>query len=216
MESRWRRALPLGGLAALVGLGAGLLIAAMAGAMAAELWLWLPLFFGGVCGVAGYVIGVFAVEGSGDLLSRIHGGGPVGTRREYSEAQALAVRGEFGAALGLYLTAAEADPDDPEPLLRGARILRDELADPEGAAEWLRRAAATPGLSARAEFAVAQELAELYDGPLGTPERALPTLARLAERHADTRAGAWARRRMVELRVRVVHDVNEPRLPPIP
>lgn len=211
MESRWKRALPIAALAGATGLGAGMLITAVAGALGGTFLLWLPLFFGLVTGVAGYLVGALAIEGTGDLVGRIYGGGNVGTRREYSHAQALAIRGDYRGALAAYEAAAVEFPADPEPLILGARVLRDALDDPEGAVAWLRRARSLPQLERSADVTIARELVDLYDGPLNEPRKALPELARIAEAYPDTTAGEWAHRQLARLRSLAWTDVKEAR-----
>jgi tetratricopeptide (TPR) repeat protein len=216
MESRYRRALRLAALAGVTGFGAGMIITAVAGALGGTFLLWIPLFFSAVCAVAGYLIGAFIVEGAGDLAGRIYGGGHVGTKREYSRAQALAMRGEYRAAVAEYEAAAEEFPEDPEPLILGARVLRDGLKDLEAAAEWLRRARDRPRLQPSADITIARELVDLYDGPLETPEKALPELARIAATYPGTTAGEWAGRQLARLRTKVWETVKEVEEAPAP
>lgn len=216
MESRFRRAFRLAALAALTGFGAGMIITAVAGALGGQFILWIPLLFAGVCGVSGYLIGAFVVEGAGSLVSRLYLGGQVGTQREYSRAQALAARGEYRVAVAEYEAAADEFPDDPEPLIRGARILRDDLKDLEAAEDWLRRARAISRLAPAADVTIARELVDLYDGPLETPEKALPELARIADAYPDTTAGEWAGRQLARLRTEVWETVKEVEAAPAP
>lgn len=209
MESRWKRGIRMGLYAGAVGFGAGMLITAVAGAMGGQFLLWLPLFFTAVTGVSGYLIGALVIEGAGDVVGRIYGGGNVGTQREYSHAQSLAVRGDYQGAIAAYEAAAEEFPDDPYPLLLGARVLRDDLEDPETAAEWLRRARTDRTLDRSMDMAISRELVELYDGPLETPAKALPELARLAETHPGTRSAEWAKETMKRLRASLRTDADE-------
>lgn len=82
--------------------------------------------------------------------------------------------------------------------LRLARLLRDHER-PEDAVVWFRAALARSA-DAGAEIAVTREIIEIYTHILRTPKRALPHLARLASRHADSPAAMWARREMAEIR----------------
>jgi hypothetical protein len=79
-----------------------------------------------------------------------------------------------------------------EPCLRFGRLLRDRLADPESAVVWFRRAGDRTHEAGLAHL-VTRELVELLGNRLDARERALPDLARLAELHADSPGGAWAR-----------------------
>jgi hypothetical protein len=209
MQSRWTRALRIAALAGVTGFGAGLIITAIAGAMGGVFYLWLPLFFAAAAAVSGYLIGAIVIEGAGDLAGRLYGGGHVGTKPEYSRAQALSVRGDHEGAVKLFEAEAEAHPDDPEPLILGARVLRDALGDHGRAVAWLRRARAIPRLERSADVIIARELVDLYDGPLQEPRKAIPELARIAEAYPDTTAGEWAGRQLARLRTRIWDDVKE-------
>lgn len=198
--SRWIVALPfavggavIGSMFGFLGLGA----AAMAGGEAPA---WLPLATAAASGSVAWVCKAIFIEGAGDFVRRLYMGGDAGTVPEYSIARGLEVRGQYDAALAEYAAGAEEYPEDPEPLLLGARLLRGPLDRPEDALEWLHRARGLPDLAARDEILIDREIVELYDGPLGNPAGALPTLARLAERHAGTKPAAWARVRLAALR----------------
>ena len=209
MESRWKRGIRMGLYAGAVGFGAGMIITAVAGAIGGQFLLWLPLFFAAVTGVSGYLIGALVIEGTADVAARIYGGGHVGTQREYSHAQSLAARGDYRGAIAAYEAAAEEFPDDPYPLLLGARVLRDELDDPEAAAEWLRRARTDRTLDRSMDMTVSRELVELYEGPLDAPTKALPELARLAETYPGTRSAEWATALMERLRASTRPDAED-------
>jgi hypothetical protein len=89
---------------------------------------------------------------------------------------------------------------DPEPPLRLARLLRDRCSRPEDAVRWFRTAVERTRGNAGVEIGALHEIIEVYTHVLHSPARALPCLTRLASRHADTPAGAWARREMSEIR----------------
>lgn len=150
--------------------------------------------------VIGLPVGLVMREGVGGLVAYAIGGGHGHSRSELSHAQALVAKGAYPQAVEEYRAAAADEPGDPRALLLGARVLRDHLHDPHAAAEWLGRAAAIPGISADREAAIVRELVELYEGPLGRPTRALPALARLADRHQGTAIGDWAGERLARLR----------------
>jgi len=156
----------------------------------------LPTMLG--CAIAGAVIvwiiaerlATIAADAGAAII--IPSGRTTPARPEYSLADSFVARGRYEEAAAAYESAAAADPAAVEPCLRLGRLLRDRLDDPESAVTWLRRARdGTPdaGLS----LLITRELHRLFTGTLGDPQRALPDLARLAERHADTRGGAWAR-----------------------
>ena len=194
MESRWIRAIPIGLLAGVVGAGAGVVIGMFTGRF--EVILLIAV----IAAVAGYGVSALVIETTGELAARIYGGGNTGTKREYSIARMHVVRGHWDQALAAYEQAAVENPDDPEPLIRGAEVLRDGLDDPDRAVEWLLRARSVQRLEPGEDITIARDLVELYDGPLGEPARAIPELARLAETYPDTRTAEWARNEMARLR----------------
>ncbi len=100
-------------------------------------------FLGGLLGALGVGLGallfweklgqaahaLFTPAGSGTMLFR-----------DYSRAEALAVRGHYDDAVVVYQEAIADVPTDPEPYLRIAELLKDKVKDPEKTADWLRRA----------------------------------------------------------------------------
>jgi hypothetical protein len=99
-------------------------------------------------------------------------------------------------------------PDDVTPPLRLARLLRDHCARPDDAVRWFRTAAARCEDDGGMEIGILREIIEVYTHVLRTPRRALPDLARLASRHADTAAGVRARAQMEEIR-RTMREEDE-------
>ncbi|MDX1674146.1 MAG: hypothetical protein R3314_05015 [Longimicrobiales bacterium] len=194
MESRWIRAIPIGLLAGVVGAGAGIVIGMFTGRFD------VILIIGVIAGVAGYGVSALVIETTGELAARIYGGGDTGTKREYSIARMHAVRGHWDQALAAYEQAAVENPADPEPLIRGAEVLRDGLDEPDRAVEWLLRARAVPRLEPGEDITIARELVELYEGPVSEPAKALPELARLVETYPRTRTAEWAWNEMTGLR----------------
>jgi hypothetical protein len=84
------------------------------------------------------------------------------------------------------------DPTDGQPYLRIARLKRDKMKDAEEAAVWFKRALSEATLSSGAHRLTLRELVELYEHRLGTPAKATPLLARMADAHAGTQDGEWA------------------------
>ena len=132
------------------------------------------------------------------VLAGAASGGP--RHRGYSQAEALAIRGEARTAATLYMLRVAEHPAEPEPYLRLARLHRDQLGDGEEAARWLRRAREEARCTPEQERLVGRELVALYRDRLGDPLRAAPELARLAERFPDTPAGRIAREELAELK----------------
>ena len=164
----------------LVGIPIGLLLAFKAGAQPPMSFLF-PLG-GPVAGYVAYRLSLALTTGSGAVMGQIHN--PQGTPvvREYSRPQALAARGNFREAIDAYGDAVAVYPEDPEPYLRIARLLRDKLHEYEEAVTWFKRARVESNLDSGRELLVSQEIIEIYRRRLEAPERAIPELARLVER----------------------------------
>jgi tetratricopeptide (TPR) repeat protein len=121
-------------------------------------------------------------------------------RKEHSQAEALAVRGDFEAAIALYEEAIRDVPEDGEAYLRIARIHRDHLESPEEALHWFRRATDEAELPHGQEMLARREMAELLIHRLREPRRAAPDLARLAEAHEGKPEGDWAREELARIK----------------
>lgn len=162
--------------------------------------------------ILGYAFVYFTVtgltEGSGALMGKIYhpSGDSTPHRREYSEPQALTLRGLFQEAIDSYRTYVAEFPDDPEPCLGIARIYRDHLKQYDDAVTWLKRARQAKDIDPGREVLVTREIIELYLGKLHQPQRATPELARLADRFAGTREGDLAKSELAELR-KAVRDL---------
>jgi hypothetical protein len=206
--SRWLVALPaaLGGTA--LGFLFGAVAIAFSGLMGGNPPTWTPLAVAAAMGGTAWLIRAIVIEGSGDLARRIFMGADQGTTPEYSVARSHQVAGRHEAALAAYMVGAEAYPDDPTPLIEGARVLRQELGRPEEAVALLGQARAIPQLDQRDENLIDQEMVDLFTGPLDQPHRALPILARMAEIRAGTRPGEWAGRRLARLRTHLWEQVG--------
>jgi tetratricopeptide (TPR) repeat protein len=132
--------------------------------------------------------------------SIIHPGQGKRRRSDLSWPASLAARGRYDEALGAYEGAAREDPSDPRPLFLGARILRDDLRQPDEAARWFRRARERLPPGSPGEMAASRELVEIYLRKGSDPRKALPELARVAELHAGTPLGAWAAEEKARIR----------------
>lgn len=138
----------------------------------------------------------------GGISSRLYmpGGSSTPPARQYSLGDSLTARGRYAEAAAEFERAAAKYPHDPIPCLRLARLLRDSLERPEESIRWLRQAVARRDCDAAAQALAIREVVEVFTNRLQQPERALPDLARLAETHAGTPAGDWARREMADIR----------------
>lgn len=131
-------------------------------------------------------------------------------KREYSLAESYVARGEHRAAVDAFEEAVLEDPTDPRPYLRIARIHRDELAAPEAAALWFKRALAEADTPAGVALLARKELVELYRVRMGEPRRAAPVLARIAEEAAGTPDGAWAAAELARIKAEMAEGPDTP------
>lgn len=130
-------------------------------------------------------------------------------KREYSLAESYVARGEHKAAVDAFEESIFEDPSDPLPYLRVARIYRDELADPEAAARWFKRALAESEVPRGVALLVRKELVELYRVRMGEPRRAAPVLARIAEEAAGTPDGRWAAAELARIKSAMARIASE-------
>jgi tetratricopeptide (TPR) repeat protein len=163
--------------------------------------VYTPLITAGVV----WAVVQVTVRVAGAVTEKYLGGSGATTphRAEYSAPRALAMQGRYREAVDAWELAAAESDGDPEPYVALARLHRDQLHDHEAAAEWFRRARRDARLDAGLDLLVTQELIELYVKKLGQPQRAIPELARLRQRHPRTPAGQAAEREMRELRGRI-------------
>lgn len=182
---RWR-ALPFAVVAGLMmfgatmSSGASLTKSIAAGVIAFVVVMVVPLFLADRAGVVG--ANVFMPAGRGTPAVR-----------EYSLADSLVARGRYDEAVEAYALLAGDFPEDPEPRVRVARLLRDRMLRWEDAGEWFKRALAIQKLEPATEVAILREVVELYTHKLKTPGKALPFLARLSDKHPTHPAANWAR-----------------------
>ncbi len=142
------------------------------------------------------------MESAGKMSSHLYNpsGSSTPHKREYSLAASLVMRGEFAKAAAAYEIAISEYPDDPEPYLCLARLLRDDMGRHEEAARWFKRARSETQISNGQALLASRELIELYTVQLGQPAKAAPELARLAEKYEGTPEGNWARDELAEVK----------------
>ncbi|MGQ0813355.1 MAG: tetratricopeptide repeat protein [Gemmatimonadota bacterium] len=160
--------------------------------------------------VAGYKLPLLLANFLGSAGASVYmaGGASTPAVREYSLADSLVARGRFDEAAEAYELLAEDHPDDPEPRVRLARLLRDRMGRPEDAATWLRKALDVKNIDAATELALLREISELYMYKLRTPNKALPYLRRLAEKHSQHPSANWARTEAAEIRQAMRDEQN--------
>lgn len=184
-------------LKALTWSGAGALVAFLLGVrgMVEGAWGWGMVLLIAVLGWAISFFGPLLIAGlAGRAISQVNNpsGASTPRRREYSQAEALAVREDHLGAITAFELAIAEDGSDPWPYLRIARIYRDGLGRYDDAAHWFKRALADSNPPAGMATLVRLEWIELCEVKMGSPERAAPILARMAEELAGTEEGAWA------------------------
>ncbi|MGD2070554.1 MAG: tetratricopeptide repeat protein [Gemmatimonadota bacterium] len=114
---------------------------------------------------------------------------------DYSREASLAARGRVDDALASLEEASRERPEQPEPLLRGAWLLREE-GRWEEAIEWYRRAFWTPRLGAARAAAIVRHIHEIASERLDDAELARPDARELLARYPDAEEVAWARREL--------------------
>ena len=119
---------------------------------------------------------------------------------QYSLAESLVARGQTDEAIEAYTLLSEDFPQDPQPRIRLARVLRDKKQDYEGAAEWFRKSLACEKMEQANEIAIIREMVEVYTHKMNTPELALRYLPRLYEKYPTHPAAEWARREYLEIK----------------
>lgn len=187
------------------------LVAAAAAAIAGHQPLWVALLVGVAAAAIGTFLPYLLASRGAEIGGSIYTpqGSSTPPIREYSLAESLVARGQLNEAVEAYELLVEDNPQDAEPAIRLARLLRDKLARFEEAAGWYRRALLKPKLEPSVEVALTRELIELYTHKLRTPNAALPYLKRLAERHAQHPAAAWAREQYAEIKQEMKEQGNE-------
>lgn len=152
-----------------------------------------------VCAIVGWLIAFLGPLGlaraAGRAAGNIHNpsGRTTPAKKEYSQAESYAIRGMHEDAVSAFEVAiAEGDGKDPTPYLRIARTYRDDLARPTDSERWFKRALKESQMPDGQRWLTRRELVELYRGKMGTPAKAAPLLARMAQEREGTREGEWA------------------------
>jgi len=119
--------------------------------------------------------------------------------RDHSKADAFLARGDAVSAIAVLEASLEEFPDDPEALIRIARIRRDALADPSAALEAFRAARASGALSNSQMRVTIREMLDVARG-LGEPARVAADLARQRDTFAGTEEADWAAMELAEVK----------------
>ena len=153
--------------------------------------VWM-LGLGGMASTFVLPLIVAAVSGGAARTLYNPSGGSTGRKREYSHAESLAARGLYDEAVRAFEVAIAADPTDPAPHLRVARVHRDRSRRYEESARWFKSALECTEPGSALALLVTKELVELHTGKLAAPARVAPLLARLSEERAGTPEAEWA------------------------
>lgn len=161
--------------------------------------VWM-LGLGGMALTFVFPLVVAAVSGGAARTLYNPSGGSAARKREYSHAESLAARGLYDEAVAAFEGAIAADPTDPTPHLRVARIHRDRSRRFEESARWFKQALERTEPGSALALLVTKELVELHAGKLAAPARVAPLLARLAEERGGTAEAAWAAEELKRLK----------------
>jgi hypothetical protein len=110
------------------------------------------------------------------------------------------------AALASYEQVIAEQPGRVVPRLRAAEHYARGARDARRAAELFREVRDFPDVSTRDAVYASSRLADLYDGPLGEPGRALVELRRIIERYPGTVVASHAREALPRLKARLAAD----------
>ncbi|HKJ01737.1 MAG TPA: tetratricopeptide repeat protein [Longimicrobiales bacterium] len=167
--------------------------------------VWIAALCPFILATAAAVAVVWITGSAGSAASTLYtpSGKTTPPKRQYSQAEAMVVQGRYEDGITAFELAVSEDATDPTPYLRIARVYRDHLNRNEDAARWFRRALRESAIPGGLALLALKELEEVFTHRLGQPERALPDLARLAEELAGTDGGAWAARRLAEIKARL-------------
>ncbi len=155
------------------------------------------IFAGAIFGVSLAVIGT-----AGRAAGTIHNPSGKATpyRQDYSRAASLAIRGDYEEAADAYRDHIAERPDDLEPYLRLARLLRDQLGSYQDAADAFKAGRRAARITSRQEVLITRELIELATDKLRDPVQAAPELARLIQHFPGSPEAKWARTELQEVR----------------
>ncbi len=170
--------------------------------------IFLGIILGPVL-VYGFVMTVAHSAGKGASALYMPSGNSTPKKKEYSRAKALEIRGEYEEAIRAYELAILDAPDEGEPYLMIARLLRDEIKELDLAVHWFRRAQREAALSGGEAIRTHRELAEIFLHTRRDPRRAAPELARLAEAFPNTPDGQWAARELAEIKEEMAKELSE-------
>lgn len=134
------------------------------------------------------------------------GGSHTPYEEQYSYEESLMARGDVVGALAAYEKVIAEQPGRVAPRLRAAEHYARGARDPKRAAELFREVRDFPDVPTRDAVYASSRLADLYDGPLGEPGRALVELRRIIERYPGTAVASHARAALPRLKARLAAE----------
>ena len=158
---------------------------------------------GGIgAGAATYFVAMYISEHAGSAAASLYkpSGSSTPAVREYSFADSLVARHMIGEAVAEYGRLSIQYPEDPEPLLRRARVQRDYQKAYAEAAITFKQVLAIETLKPETQLATLRELVELHVHRQREPQAALPHLARIAETFSGTAVAEWARAELRDIK----------------
>lgn len=195
--------------AALWGLGVGAIMSIPVGMAAERMWGWPggPATLIAFVAIAGAVFGgsLTIIRRAGQLAGTLHSpsGRSTPYQQDFSRAAALVARGDYPDAAEAYQVHIGERPEDPEPYLRLARLLRDQMGQYDEAAAWFKAGRREARITPAQEVLITHELIELFGNQLDDPVRAAPEFARLIQRFPDSPEARWARTELTEVKKRI-------------
>lgn len=112
---------------------------------------------------------------------------------QYSYQDALEMKGDVAGALESYEAVIAEQPTLVKPRVKAAELYIAKGKNPRRAAELFKEIQRIPGVTQRDEVYASTRLADLYEGALGEPRRALVELRRIAERFPSAPQAMHAR-----------------------
>jgi hypothetical protein len=181
------------------------LYAAQSGMRAAASMVPIALVIGIVFGTAVYFISMKLLDGVGVATRAftMPSGKSTPYEQTFSYQESLAVRGDVAGALESYEAVIAENPFAIPPRLKAAEHYAKGNRNPARAAELFREIREIPGCNARDAVYASSRLADLYDGPLEDPGRALVELRRIIEQYPTSRMAAHARTALPALKARL-------------
>jgi hypothetical protein len=125
---------------------------------------------------------------------------------QYSFLESLVARGDMVAALEAYEKVIAEQPGRVAPRLHAAEHYARGARDARRAVELFREVRDLPDVPTRDAVYASSRLADLYDGPLGEPGRALVELRRIIERYPGTAVASHAREALPRLKARLAAE----------